>query len=60
MNPPKSILDPTFVYVPAVNTDIRKLFARVRMEQSVDRANERYGLPRELVLMTKRSILERI
>jgi hypothetical protein len=32
MNPPKSILDPTFVYVPAVDTDIRKLFARVRNE----------------------------
>jgi hypothetical protein len=35
MNPPKSILDPTFVYVPAVDTDIRKLFARVRAERRV-------------------------
>jgi hypothetical protein len=33
MNPPKSILDPTFVYVPAVDTDIRKLFERVRAER---------------------------
>jgi hypothetical protein len=33
MKPPKSILDPTFVYVPAVDTDIRKLFARVREER---------------------------
>lgn len=29
----KSILDPTFNYVPAVQTDLRKTFARVRREQ---------------------------
>ena len=28
----KSILDPTFRYVPAIETDIRKTFARVRGE----------------------------
>lgn len=28
----KSILDPSFVYVPAANTDIRKTFERVRLE----------------------------
>lgn len=29
----KKITDPTFNYVPAVKTDIRKTFARVRREQ---------------------------
>jgi len=29
----KSILDPSFRYIPAVETDIRKTFNRVRREQ---------------------------
>jgi len=29
----KSILDPTFQYVPAVETDLKKTFARIRREQ---------------------------
>jgi hypothetical protein len=29
----KSILDPTFNYVPSVQTDIRKTFARLRRQQ---------------------------
>ena len=29
----KSILDPTFRYTPAADTDLRKTFARVRREQ---------------------------
>ena len=33
MKPPKSILDPTFVYVPEAQTDVRKTFARIRREQ---------------------------
>ena len=36
----KSILDPTFRYVPSVQTDLRKTFARVRREQ---RTNDRDG-----------------
>jgi len=35
----KSILDPTFRYVPSVETDVRKTFARVRREM-------RAGAPR--------------
>ena len=30
----KSILDPTFRYVPSVATDVRKTFARIRREMS--------------------------
>jgi hypothetical protein len=30
----KSILDPTFVYTPAVKTDLRETFRRVRAEQA--------------------------
>ncbi len=29
----KSILDPAFRYVPSVETDLRKTFARIRREQ---------------------------
>jgi hypothetical protein len=29
----KSILDPAFKYIPSVETDIRKTFARIRREQ---------------------------
>lgn len=29
----KSILDPTFHYVPAAQTDLKKTFARIRREQ---------------------------
>ncbi len=28
----KSVLDPTFHYVPSIKTDIRKTFARIRRE----------------------------
>jgi head-tail adaptor len=34
----KSILDPTFRYVPSVETDVRKTFARVRREQRANAA----------------------
>jgi len=42
----KSLLDPTFKYVPSVETDIRKTFARVRREArrqppTLSPANER-------------------
>lgn len=30
---PKLILDPKFVYVPAIKTDVRKTFERIRREQ---------------------------
>lgn len=34
----KSLLDPTFRYVPAAATDLRKTFARIRREQAIERA----------------------
>jgi len=34
----KSILDPTFHYVPSHYTDIRKTFARLRRRQREDRS----------------------
>ncbi len=34
----KSILDPTFHYVPSAETDLRKTFARVRREMARARA----------------------
>jgi hypothetical protein len=38
----KSLLDPTFRYVPSTQTDIRKTFARVRREMRArERAPER-------------------
>lgn len=33
----KSILDPTFRYVPAASTDLKKTFARVRRELEKER-----------------------
>lgn len=45
----KHIFDPAFRYVPAVNTDLRKTFARVRAEQEAERiAREREVDEREL------------
>ncbi len=34
MKPIKSILDPTFNYVPSAQTDLRKTFARIRKEMA--------------------------
>jgi len=39
----KSLLDPTFRYVPSTQTDIRKTFARIRREA---RAEERARVER--------------
>lgn len=36
----KSILDPSFRYVPAASTDLRKTFARIRREQRKAREQE--------------------
>ena len=35
---PKSILDPDFQYVPAVETDLKKTFARIREQQAKEAA----------------------
>ena len=45
----KSILDPTFRYVPSAQTDIRKTFARLRREQRA-RAPRESGESRHEVL----------
>ncbi len=36
----KSILDPTFVYVPSASTDIRRTFARVRQELAEEKKQQ--------------------
>ena len=36
----KSILDPTFQYVPSASTDLRKTFARVRREMKQAQVKE--------------------
>lgn len=36
----KHILDPSFKYVPASKTDIRKTFARIKREQKLAREQE--------------------
>jgi hypothetical protein len=46
----KSILDPTFRYVPSVETDLRKTFARVRREM-------RAGTPRAPETTTAPNVL---
>jgi hypothetical protein len=37
----KSILDPSFRYVPAAHTDLRATFRRIRRELAAARAEER-------------------
>jgi len=37
----KSILDPTFKYVPAAKTDVAATFARIRKEQRAQEAETR-------------------
>lgn len=45
----KSILDPTFRYVPSADTDIRKTFDRVRREMArAERMTSRTGTSRVL------------
>ncbi len=50
----KSILDPSFVYVPAVATDIRRTFARVRAEQIPPKPVELPGNRTVVALKLKR------
>ena len=49
----KSLLDPSFRYVPSIRTDIRKTFARVRREaqQQKDGAATRYSAAPQKVSM---------
>ena len=49
----KSILDPTFRYVPSAATDIRKTFRRVRREQ--EKAQQEQKLATVTKLQKKRA-----
>lgn len=51
----KSILDPTFRYVPSVETDLRKTFARVRreMRSTSPRVSEATNAPNVLTLQRR-------
>ncbi|HET9764413.1 MAG TPA: hypothetical protein VFR50_12910 [Casimicrobiaceae bacterium] len=53
----KSILDPTFRYVPSVETDLRKTFARVRREQraSVARSAAEPATPPNVLSLQRRN-----
>jgi len=48
----KSILDPSFHYVPSTQTDIRKTFSRIRREMA--RAKAQSGRDPGLVVMLPR------
>jgi hypothetical protein len=52
----KSILDPSFRYVPSASTDVRKTFARIRREmQKSGAANDRLPADPSRVLMFSRA-----
>lgn len=52
----KSILDPTFRYVPSASTDVRKTFARIRREMQKSGASAaRSSLEASRVLMFSRA-----
>ena len=53
----KSILDPTFRYVPSVETDLKKTFARVRREMERTKAQKQAmsGATATRVVMLNRS-----
>lgn len=52
MTPSKSILDPSFTYVDANKTDLRKTFARVRRE--IDQEKAARLMPTTVVAMRKK------
>jgi hypothetical protein len=45
----KSILDPTFRYIPSASTDLRKTFKRIRDEQRKARELEAAKLTRQVI-----------
>jgi hypothetical protein len=54
----KSILDPTFRYVPSVETDLRKTFARVRREMrgSTQRSNAEPPAAPNVLTLQRRNV----
>ena len=43
----KSLLDPSFNYVPSIRTDLRKTFARIRREQRASDARSSSARPHD-------------
>ena len=56
----KSILDPTFHYVPSTQTDIRKTFSRIRREMARAKSQAGRGEQALVVMMPrKRTVVAR-
>ena len=56
----KSILDPSFRYVPSASTDLRKTFSRIRRElqraQAQGTRTDATGLPRVIVFNRSKEV----
>ena len=50
----KSILDPSFHYVPSTQTDIRKTFSRVRREMARAKTQSNRSEPGLVVMMPRK------
>ena len=55
----KSLLDPSFKYVPSTSTNIRRTFARVRRQQALQRATVAV-LPKRDVQETVNDLVRRL
>ncbi|HEY1460138.1 MAG TPA: hypothetical protein VGH59_08795 [Casimicrobiaceae bacterium] len=56
----KSLLDPSFNYVPSIRTDLRKTFARIRREQRASEVrpprSSEANVVAPLFMMAKRAV----
>jgi hypothetical protein len=57
----KSILDPSFHYVPSAQTDLRKTFSRIRRELARAKAppRESAGVPGRVVSISRKEFAQR-